>query len=73
MLTDPPYYANVQYAELMDFCYAWLRRLAPNTSFFDVPTAKTDQDAVGSPSGGDVGLVEFTELYPKCSVPRQTL
>lgn len=27
VLTDPPYYANVQYAELMDFCYAWLRRL----------------------------------------------
>ncbi|MCL5780738.1 MAG: hypothetical protein M1119_07520 [Firmicutes bacterium] len=27
VLTDPPYYANVQYAELMDFCYVWLRRL----------------------------------------------
>jgi adenine-specific DNA methylase len=27
VLTDPPYFANVQYAELMDFCYVWLRRL----------------------------------------------
>jgi len=27
VFTDPPYFANVQYAELMDFCYAWLRRL----------------------------------------------
>ena len=27
VLTDPPYYGNVQYAELMDFCYVWLRRL----------------------------------------------
>jgi len=27
VLTDPPYSANVQYAELMDFCYVWLRRL----------------------------------------------
>ena len=26
-MTDPPYFANVQYAELMDFCYVWLRRL----------------------------------------------
>ncbi len=26
VLTDPPYFANVQYAELMDFCYVWLRR-----------------------------------------------
>lgn len=26
--TDPPYYGNVQYGELMDFCYVWLRSLA---------------------------------------------
>jgi len=25
VFTDPPYFDNVQYAELMDFCYAWLR------------------------------------------------
>ena len=28
VFTDPPYYGNVQYAELMDFCYVWLRKLA---------------------------------------------
>lgn len=27
VFTDPPYLGNVQYAELMDFCYVWLRRL----------------------------------------------
>jgi adenine-specific DNA methylase len=27
VFTDPPYYGNVQYAELMDFCYVWLRNL----------------------------------------------
>ena len=27
VFTDPPYFANVQYAELMDFCYVWLRRI----------------------------------------------
>ena len=27
VLTDPPYFRNVQYAELMDFCYVWLRKL----------------------------------------------
>jgi len=27
ILTDPPYYGNVQYAELMDFCFVWLRRI----------------------------------------------
>ena len=27
VFTDPPYFGNVQYAELMDFCFAWLRSL----------------------------------------------
>ncbi len=27
VFTDPPYYGNVQYAELMDFCYVWLKQL----------------------------------------------
>lgn len=26
VFTDPPYFANVQYAELIDFCYVWLRQ-----------------------------------------------
>jgi len=30
VFTDPPYLGNVQYAELMDFCYVWLRKLANN-------------------------------------------
>lgn len=31
VFTDPPYFGNVQYAELMDFCYVWLRKLAGGT------------------------------------------
>ncbi|MHB1287487.1 MAG: hypothetical protein ACYCYP_13225 [Leptospirales bacterium] len=27
VFTDPPYFGNVQYGELMDFCYVWLRKL----------------------------------------------
>ena len=27
VFTDPPYFGNVQYGELMDFCYVWLRRI----------------------------------------------
>ena len=33
VLTDPPYFGNVQYAELMDFCFVWLRRLVHDPSF----------------------------------------
>jgi adenine-specific DNA methylase len=32
VFTDPPYFGNVQYAELMDFCYVWLRQLAKDVS-----------------------------------------
>jgi adenine-specific DNA methylase len=44
----------------MDFCYVWLRRLAPDTPFFDVEATKTDQDAVGSTTQAGVDLAEFT-------------
>lgn len=27
VFTDPPYFGNVQYGELMDFCYVWLKQL----------------------------------------------
>ncbi|MBI9082008.1 MAG: DUF1156 domain-containing protein [Desulfobacterales bacterium] len=32
VFTDPPYFGNVQYAELMDFCYVWLRKLIGQSS-----------------------------------------
>jgi hypothetical protein len=32
VFTDPPYFGNVQYGELMDFCYVWLRRLVGGES-----------------------------------------
>lgn len=40
VLTDPPYFGNVQYAELMDFCYVWLKKLvgADNEAFHAVNT-----------------------------------
>jgi putative DNA methylase len=40
VFTDPPYFGNVQYAELMDFCYVWLRRLvgAKNHAFEKLST-----------------------------------
>ena len=26
VFTDPPYFNNIQYSELMDFCYTWIRQ-----------------------------------------------
>ena len=30
IVTDPPYYANISYADLSDFFYVWLRPLLRN-------------------------------------------
>ena len=52
VLTDPPYYAMVQYSELMDFCYAWLRKLAPDAPFFKSHSAKSDSEVTGNQTQG---------------------
>jgi hypothetical protein len=63
VLTDPPYYGNVQYAELMDFCYVWLRRLLGKKaggSAFAVPTTRHPQELTGNLKMGR-DLAHFTE------------
>ena len=49
ILTDPPYYSNVQYAELMDFCYVWLRRLVKDIEpTFGEPTTRSPNELTGN-------------------------
>jgi len=45
VFTDPPYFGNVQYAELMDFCYVWVRKLvgAESPAFAAKSTRNTDE------------------------------
>ena len=49
---DPPYYNNVDYAELSDFFYVWLKRslgdLLP--AFFTDPLTNKDNEAVANPA-----------------------
>jgi len=61
VLTDPPYFANVQYAELMDFCYVWLRKhLAENISAFHPASTRTEEElTVNITEGRDI--THFTE------------
>ncbi len=61
VFTDPPYFGNVQYGELMDFCYVWLRRLVGNEAEgFDRPTTRSPQELTGNVTQ-DRGLEHFTE------------
>jgi len=51
VLTDPPYYDNVNYAELSDFFYVWLKRsigeLYPE--LFSTPLVPKSQEIVANP------------------------
>jgi len=61
VFTDPPYFGNVQYAELMDFCYVWLKRLVGQASqaFNAVSTRNIDELTGNVDMGRD--LDHFTE------------
>ncbi|MDD5262185.1 MAG: hypothetical protein PHD76_10100 [Methylacidiphilales bacterium] len=61
IFTDPPYFGNVQYAELMDFCYVWLRKLAgASHPEFASPTTRNAGELTGNINMGR-DLVHFTD------------
>jgi adenine-specific DNA methylase len=60
VLTDPPYFANVQYAELMDFCYVWLRRLLVGESAFAPISTRNSAELTGNVTLNR-GLEHFAE------------
>jgi putative DNA methylase len=61
VFTDPPYFGNVQYGELMDFCYVWLRRLVGHeaTGFERESSRDAEELTVNQTEGRD--LDHFTE------------
>jgi len=61
VFTDPPYFGNVQYGELMDFCYVWLRRLVGNEAEgFDRASTRAAEELTGNVTQAR-GLDNFTE------------
>jgi putative DNA methylase len=60
VFTDPPYFGNVQYAELMDFCYVWLKKLVgQNLETFSADSTRTPYELTGNVDMGR-GLDHFT-------------
>jgi putative DNA methylase len=59
ILTDPPYYDNIGYADLSDFFYFWLRQALHEIypSLFATLVTPKDQELIADPSrfGGDRG------------------
>jgi hypothetical protein len=61
VFTDPPYFGNVQYGELMDFCYVWLRRLVgKEAEGFDRASTRSPDELTGNVTQ-ERGLAHFTE------------
>lgn len=61
VFTDPPYFGNVQYGELMDFCYVWLRRLVgKEPEGFDRTSTRATEELTGNVTKAR-GLENFTE------------
>lgn len=63
VFTDPPYFDNVQYAELMDFCFVWLKEIAPSFANGKKST-KSFEELTGNLSQKK-GLIHFTEGLSK--------
>jgi len=60
VFTDPPYFDNVQYAELIDFCFSWLRLgLAGDVEGFDAITTRSSSELTGNETLGR-DLTHFT-------------
>ena len=51
IITDPPYYDNISYAELSDFFYVWLRRLLRDTypDLFSGILVPTQDEMIAAP------------------------
>lgn len=65
VFTDPPYFGNVQYAELMDFCYVWLRKLVgKDHPEFSNPSTRHTGELTGNVNMGR-DLTHFTEGISK--------
>jgi adenine-specific DNA methylase len=61
VFTDPPYYDNVQYAELIDFCFAWLRQaLRDDDASFLAESTRSASELTGNATLGR-GIPHFSE------------
>jgi len=65
VITDPPYYDNVNYAELSDFFYVWLKRTVGDfcPDLFSTPMVPKAEEIVSNPirHGNDKNAKQFFE------------
>jgi hypothetical protein len=70
VFTDPPHFGNIQYAELMDFCYVWLRKVVGGSRpEFRKPSTRHKNELTGNINMGR-GLDHFAEGFSRQSCRR---
>ncbi len=64
IVTDPPYYDNMGYADLSDFFYVWLRPLLRDTygDLFATISTPKDEEMIASPSRFNDSRQRFEDL-----------
>lgn len=70
VITDPPYFDNVQYSELADFFYVWLRlALAQEYPWFDPPLSQRPEEIVQNEKQGktaDFFVERLGQVFAEC-------
>ena len=67
IVTDPPYYDNIGYADLSDFFYVWLRSILRNTypELFGGMTTPKDEEMIVNKSRFEDSHIRFEALMQK--------
>ena len=65
VVTDPPYYSSIYYADLSAFFYVWLRRILGDLhpEHFTLPTPPKRREAVAQPSEHDGDVERANQHY----------
>ena len=65
VVTDPPYYSSIYYADLSAFFYVWLKRIVGDLypEHFTLPTPPKRREAVAQPSEHDGDTDKANEHY----------
>lgn len=66
VLTDPPYFDYIQYSELANFFYVWLRLvLKKNYSWFEPPLIPSEEE-IGLQKKQEIFLIRLTKVFKEC-------
>ncbi len=65
VVTDPPYYDAITYADLSDFCYVWLRRMLHDLhpDLFRLPLTPKEEECIADPGPPPPGLPPKTREF----------